>query len=170
MAEDRSTSATIEGKRHIEPSDASDKALDPPHASAPIELEDLKSVSLDQKPNNGGNEVASDASTARDGTESAVTQPPGERTPDDASKDDQQTASEAVKLSDGDARSSDDAGTKDDRKTATEVVKEGNSKEKTEDATDDSKYPSGTKLALLTFGLAMATFVIGNRYLTATCL
>lgn len=29
-----------------------------------------------------------------------------------------------------------------------------------DDAQDDARYPSGTKLALLTFGLSMATFVI----------
>ena len=49
-----------------------------------------------------------------------------------------------------------------EKDTETTDVKEDAKKTETSDsnADDESKYPGGTKLALLTFGLAMATFVI----------
>ena len=46
----------------------------------------------------------------------------------------------------------------DSQEQSTEVKKD--SEPANGETDDDSKYPSGTKLALLTFGLAMATFVI----------
>lgn len=45
-----------------------------------------------------------------------------------------------------------------EKQSSPEVKKDATTTE--EEVEDDSKYPSGTKLGLLTFGLAMATFVI----------
>ena len=62
--------------------------------------------------------------------------------------------------SDDGARRSDDAEPKDEKQQAIEAVKESDGKAKSNDATNVGKYPTGTKLALLTLGLAFGTFLV----------
>jgi hypothetical protein len=78
-------------------------------------------------------------------------------TEDTAQPSDDATANSGGVEHDGNAATTTDNPAKDDEKAdaTTEVKQTGD-----ENADDASKYPTGTKLALLTFGLAMATFVV----------